>query len=52
MSPEFRDAVATAREIGKDEREFKLWLRHPFRGLRPPNGEGEGGKPRFTYGRR
>ena len=36
----------------KDERTFRLWLRHPFRGLRPPSGKGHGGKPRFAYGRR
>lgn len=51
-SPEFAEAVAKAREAGKDERTFRLWLRHPFRGKRPPTGKGHGGKPRFTYGRR
>jgi hypothetical protein len=50
--PEFADAVAMEREVGKDERTFRLWLRHPFRGMRPPTGKGHGGNPRFTYGRR
>jgi hypothetical protein len=52
VSPDFKEAVTAAREAGKDERTFRLWLRHPFRGLRPPTGKGHGGKPRFTYGRR
>ena len=51
-SPEFADAVALARETGKEERTFRLWLRHPFRGIRPPTGKGHGGKPLFSYGRR
>jgi hypothetical protein len=51
-SPEFAEAVAAAREVGKEERTFRLWLRHPFRGKRPPTGKGSGGKPRFSYGRR
>jgi hypothetical protein len=51
-SPEFDVAVLTARETGKEERTFRLWLRHPFRGCRPPAGKGHGGKPRFRYGRR
>lgn len=51
-SPDFREAVAGARETGKQERDYRLWLRHPFRGLRPPKGKGNGKKPRFTYGRR
>jgi hypothetical protein len=50
-SPEFAAAVAAARETGKEERRYRLWLRHPFRGKRPPTGKGHGGKPRFTYGR-
>lgn len=37
-SPEFRNAVALARDTGKDERTFRLWLRHPRRGLRPQPG--------------
>ena len=52
VSPEFAQAVAAAREVGKEERTYRLWLRHPFRGMRPPTGKGHGGKPRFTYGRR
>lgn len=51
-SPEFARAVAEARAVGERERTFRLWLRHPFRGLRPPTGKGHGGKPRFSYGRR
>jgi len=51
-SPEFAQAVTAAREVGRVERTFRLWLRHPFRGKRPPTGKGHGGKPRFTYGRR
>ncbi len=50
--PEFREAVALARQAGEDERKFRLWMRHPRRGLRPPTGKGHGGKPRFSYGRR
>lgn len=50
--PDFAQAVAAARETGKTERAYRLWLRHPFRGKRPPTGKGHGGKPRFTYGRR
>lgn len=48
--PEFAEAVVAAREVGKGEREFRIWLRHPFRGKRPPTGKGHGGKPIFTYG--
>ena len=51
-SLEFAMAVVEAREVGKVERTFRLWLRHPFRGKRPPTGKGHGGKPRFSYGRR
>jgi len=52
MSQDFAQAVTAAREAGKVERTFRLWLRHPFRGKRPPTGKGHCGKPRFTYGRR
>ena len=51
-SPDFAQAVVAARETGKSERSFRLWLRHPLRGHRPPTGKGHGGKPRFAYGRR
>jgi hypothetical protein len=51
-SPEFDVATLAAREAGSVERTFRLWLRHPFRGKRPPTGKGHGGKPRFSYGRR
>ena len=52
VSPEFKEAVTAARETGKAERQYRRWLNHPFRGMRPPTGKGHGGKPRFTYGRR
>ncbi len=52
ISPDFAQAVAAARETGRDERTFRLWLRHPARGRRPPTGKGHGGKPAFAYGRR
>lgn len=51
VSPDFAQAVATAREVGRDERTFRLWLRHPFCGKRPPTGKAHGGKPQFSYGR-
>jgi hypothetical protein len=51
-SPDFAQAVTAAREKGSNERSFRLWLRHPFRGKRPPTGKGHGGKPRYTWGRR
>lgn len=51
-SPDFAQAVAAARDTGKDERTFRAWLRHPFRGKRPPTGKGHSGKPAFRYGRR
>lgn len=49
-SPEFREAVAVAREKGRRVREYRIWIRHPFRGMRPPTGKGRGGVPRFRYG--
>lgn len=49
-SPEFAAAVTAARETGKAERTYRLWLRHPFRGCRPPTGRGHGGNPRFRFG--
>lgn len=51
-SPTFDEAVFAAREAGEKERTYLLWLRHPFRGKRPPTGKGAGGKPRFSYGQR
>ena len=51
-SPGFAQAVVAAREEGKSEREYRAWLRHPFRGLRPPTGKGTRAVPRYTYGRR
>ncbi len=50
--PGFREAVAAAREEGKNERALRKWLAHPRRGMRPPAGRGHGGKPAFRYGRR
>jgi hypothetical protein len=49
-SAEFAHAVAVARDAGKAEREYRLWLKHPFRGCRPPTGRGHGGNPRFRFG--
>ena len=51
-SQEFAAEVAQAREVGREERTFRLWLRHPFRGMRPPTGKGHGCKPAFMHGRR
>jgi hypothetical protein len=48
----FAEAVLAARAVGAPERTYRLWLRHPFRGKRPPTGKGHGGRPSFTYGRR
>lgn len=48
----FDDAVREALEKGSEERKYRAWLHHPFRGKRPPTGKGHGGKPRFAYGRR
>jgi hypothetical protein len=50
--PEFAESVVQALTTGKDERTFRLWLRHPRRGCRPPLGKGRGGKPRFSCGHR
>jgi hypothetical protein len=47
----FDELVKQAREIGAEKRARLLWLRHPFRGKRPPSGKGHGGKPKFSYGR-
>lgn len=49
---EFSEQVAEALAKGKDERTYRMWLRHPFREMRPPTGKGHGGNPRFNYGRR
>lgn len=32
-SPEFAESVAVALATGKDERTYRMWLRHPFRGI-------------------
>ncbi len=39
-SPDFAETVAAARDAGKAERTYRLWLRHPFRGKRSPTGKG------------
>jgi hypothetical protein len=49
-SPDFREAVEVAREAGRKVRDYRLWIRHPFRGKRPPSGKGHGGTPRYRYG--
>ena len=49
-SEEFAQAVAEARLQGQAERTYRLWLRHPFRGKRPPTGKGHGGPPKYSYG--
>ena len=51
-SEEFAQEVAKARSQGQAERAFRFWLRHPFRGKRPPTGKSHGGIPRFRYGAR
>jgi hypothetical protein len=51
-SDAYAQAVVLARQEGQTERTFRLWLRHPFRGKRPPTGKGIGGSPRFSYGKR
>lgn len=51
-SSAFDVAVLAAREAGREELTYRLWLRHPQRGKRPPTGKGHGVKPRFNYGRR
>ena len=52
LSSGFAEAIDLAREVGKGERTFRLWLRHPFRGKRPPKGKGHGGRPMFSFGKR
>lgn len=49
--PAFDALVRQARDLGAEKRTHLLWLRHPFRGKRPPTGKGHGGKPRFSVGR-
>jgi hypothetical protein len=51
-NPNFASMVDDALGQGREQRDYLLWLRHPFRGLRPPTGKGNGGKPRFSVGRR
>lgn len=48
-SPAFAEKFAKAWERGTKQRDYLLWLNHPFRGLRPPTGRGTRSKPRFTY---
>lgn len=49
--PDFAQAVAEARETGAEERRYRAWLRHPFRGKRGPWWK-PGVAPAFRYGRR
>jgi len=51
-SPDFAEVVRVARAVGEAERRYRSWLRHPFRGKRPPTGRGHGGRPQFSWGRR
>lgn len=48
----FEAEVQRGLSEGEEERKYRAWLHHPFRGKRPPTGKGHGGKPRYTYGRR
>lgn len=50
--PRMAAAVVEAREQGCEERTYRRWLAHPFRGKRPPAGKGHGGKPKFPCGTR
>jgi hypothetical protein len=50
--PAFAEAVGAAKNAGANEAAYRAWLRHPFRGKRPPTGKGHGGVPRFRWGRR
>lgn len=52
--PAFDALVQQARGIGAEKREHLLWLRHPFRGKRPPRAAGARGGypvPKFGVGR-
>ena len=49
---EFSGLVAESLAKGKDERTFRLWLRHPFRGMRPPTGKGHGDRENELVGQR
>ena len=51
ISSDFAQAVAAAREAGRAERTFRLWLRHPYRGRRGPWCQ-PGRVPAFRWGRR
>lgn len=50
VDPEFSQLVDVARGLGEERRNHLLWLRHPFRGCRPPRGRRHGGQPRFLRG--
>ena len=41
------EQIEKALDAGQEERSYRLWLRHPFRGLRPPTGRGHGGMPAY-----
>jgi hypothetical protein len=51
ICPEFAQAVVAARQVGADERRYRAWLHHPFRGRRGPWCQ-PGVVPAFRYGRR
>ena len=41
------EQIKRALELGQEKRRYRLWLRHPFRGVRPPTGRGHGGEPAY-----
>ena len=51
--PGLAEAVEAARAVGREEREYRLHLRHPFLGMRPPASKMQlGWQPKYSYGRR
>lgn len=52
--PSFAALVAQARLLGEKRRRYLGWLRHPFRGRRPPvtgGGTMRVGSPKWSHGR-
>lgn len=45
--PDFAARYARAREHGSARRDYLRWLRHPFRGYRPPTGKRTRPFPRY-----
>ena len=41
------EQIEKALALGQEKRRYRLWLRHPFRGLRPPTGRDHGGMPAY-----